>query len=587
MAKINRKTDAKPYAKQTQKVSRQFSVILALLFGVGLALLPQVAAAASLYFSPSSGSYNVGQTFSVSVYVSSADQAMNAASGVISFPSDKLEVASLSKSGSIFSLWVQEPSFSNSAGTVNFEGIVLNPGFTGSGGKVITLIFRAKAAGNALLTLSSGSVLANDGQGTNILTSMGNASFSFSLIDSDVPEAKTLSVVAGIPAAPQISSLTHPDPNKWYAKKDAKFVWQVPSGIVAVRLLYDKYPNSQPKVVYEPATSEKEINDIRDGIYYFHAQFKNKNGWGSIAHFKFQIDNQPPNPFQIIISEGRQTTNPQPTLFFETTDEISGIDHYEIIIDKESPIETEKSEYKMPLQDLGKHNIIVKAIDKAGNATLAMTDLEILPIEAPKITDYPREVLPGSIISLKGTAVPEATIKVYLQQDNQQIKTGETKSDASGKWIYTEVEPVEKGVYLLWAQAMDIYGAKSEPSEKITVLVNPPAFLRIGKLAIDYLTTIITLLVFILLIVLGTFWILQRIKNRKRKLRKEANDTEKALYQAFKVLKKEIEEQVAKLDGKPGLSEREKKVCDDLKEALRISEKFVGKKIKDIKKELQ
>jgi predicted Holliday junction resolvase-like endonuclease len=134
---------------------------------------------------------------------------------------------------------------------------------------------------------------------------------------------------------------------------------------------------------------------------------------------------------------------------------------------------------------------------------------------------------------------------------------------------------------------MDIYGAKSEPSEKITVLVNPPAFLRIGKLAIDYLTTIITLLVFILLIVLGTFWILQRIKNRKRKLRKEANDTEKALYQAFKVLKKEIEEQVAKLDGKPGLSEREKKVCDDLKEALRISEKFVGKKIKDIKKELQ
>ena len=90
------------------------------------------AQAASLYFSPSSGSYIIGERVSVNVYVSSADQAMNAASGVISFPQDKIEVVSLSKTSSIFSLWVQEPSFSNSAGTVNFEGIVLNPGFTGS-----------------------------------------------------------------------------------------------------------------------------------------------------------------------------------------------------------------------------------------------------------------------------------------------------------------------------------------------------------------------------------------------------------------------------------------------------------------------
>src|SRR3989344_8514414 len=103
----------------------------ALLFGI-FGILPLTAQAATLYFSSSSGTQAVGTTFSVGVYVSSADQAMNAASGVISFPADKLAVESLSKSGSIFSLWVQEPSFSNSAGAVNFEGIVLNPGFTGA-----------------------------------------------------------------------------------------------------------------------------------------------------------------------------------------------------------------------------------------------------------------------------------------------------------------------------------------------------------------------------------------------------------------------------------------------------------------------
>ena len=66
---------------------------------------------------------------------------MNAASGVISFPADKLEVVSLSKTGSVFTLWVQEPSFSNSAGTINFEGIVLNPGFIGAAGKTPTIKF--------------------------------------------------------------------------------------------------------------------------------------------------------------------------------------------------------------------------------------------------------------------------------------------------------------------------------------------------------------------------------------------------------------------------------------------------------------
>ena len=60
--------------------------------------------AASLYLSPSSGSHAVNQSFSVGIYASS-DEAMNASSGVLSFPTDKLQVVSVSKSGSIFSLF--------------------------------------------------------------------------------------------------------------------------------------------------------------------------------------------------------------------------------------------------------------------------------------------------------------------------------------------------------------------------------------------------------------------------------------------------------------------------------------------------
>ena len=136
------------------------------------------AYAATLYFSPTTGSHTVGSTFTVGIYVSSPGQSMNAASGEISSPSNSLQVVSLSEVGSIMNLWVQNPSFSNSVGTVDFQGIVLSPGFTGSNEKVLDVTFKVKAAGTAPLTFQSGSVLANDGNGTDILTGFGSAKFA-------------------------------------------------------------------------------------------------------------------------------------------------------------------------------------------------------------------------------------------------------------------------------------------------------------------------------------------------------------------------------------------------------------------------
>ena len=78
------------------------------------------ALAGSMYFSPSSISRAAGQTFSVSVRVNTDGQAINAAQGSIVFDPQKAEVASISKSGSIFNLWTQEPKFSNTEGTVEF-----------------------------------------------------------------------------------------------------------------------------------------------------------------------------------------------------------------------------------------------------------------------------------------------------------------------------------------------------------------------------------------------------------------------------------------------------------------------------------
>ncbi|MBU6370586.1 MAG: hypothetical protein KGH93_02765 [Patescibacteria group bacterium] len=158
---------------------------------------PLAASAASLSFLPQTGSVSAGSEFTVNADVASTDQAMNAVSATVAFPKDKLSVVSVSKSGSIVSLWTVDPSFSNSDGSVTFEGIVLNPGFEGQNGKVVSITFRAKSAGTAAISFDSGSVLANDGVGTSLPTSLGSATFT---ITPTLPQA-TASSAATVPTA--------------------------------------------------------------------------------------------------------------------------------------------------------------------------------------------------------------------------------------------------------------------------------------------------------------------------------------------------------------------------------------------------
>ena len=124
--------------------------------------------AATLSLSPSSGNYSVGDTIKIKIIVSS-DTPVNAVSSKISFSNYILSLSSISKSGSIISLWAQEPTFSNGDGTINLEGVILN-GYTGNYGEVATLIFKAKREGQAEIKFSSASVLANDGNGTEVIS---------------------------------------------------------------------------------------------------------------------------------------------------------------------------------------------------------------------------------------------------------------------------------------------------------------------------------------------------------------------------------------------------------------------------------
>lgn len=573
---------------------------------IGFALLFVCGAksveAATLYISPASGSYTVGGVFSVNIFVSSTDHAMNAASGIISFPQEKLEVVSLSKSGSIVSLWVLEPTFSNGAGTINFEGIVLNPGFTGSAGKIVIVNFKTKAAGSASLTFSSGSILANDGQGTNILTGMGSGSYK---ISSEVitpkekekpvtpkpkpapaPDTKEKKLPEDIEISkPEIFSPAHSDQAVWHNSNDVEFKWELPYGVTEVSILLDDKPDSNPGPISDGLFSTKSYPDLEDGVWYLHLKLKDEYGWSEIEHFKIQIDTTPPQPFQIEIEQKEIYT--WPVLNFKTTDETSGIDRYEVEIDSPSSIfkivKPEDAFLKAPVLPPGQHTAIVKAIDKAGNETIAVADFTIEPIEAPVIKSYPRELKSTDTLFISGIALPDVAINVFIQSEKtEKIIKRTSLSNQDGKWCLTYQDELINGQYFIWAQAINSQGMKSEISNKISFLVTSPIFVKFGSWVINYFTVFIALLLFtILVIAFLAFW----AGLMRNKLKKETDEAQTALHKNLKDLKKLMAKEINRLDkleGKDGHSRERAKIRKTIQSRINFIEKKILGEIKDI-----
>lgn len=166
------------------------SLFSILFFGLFICVLPVYAS--SVGFNPDNGAYNVGDLVRVRVVVSS-DKSINATSGQILFPRDLLSLSSVSKNGSIINLWAQEPSYSNTSGVISFEGVILN-GYSGEQGTILTLIFKAKSTGTANLKFSQASILANDGNGTEVISGKGTAALTIKeqIKDQQIPVGKTI-----------------------------------------------------------------------------------------------------------------------------------------------------------------------------------------------------------------------------------------------------------------------------------------------------------------------------------------------------------------------------------------------------------
>jgi len=339
-------------------------------FGFTLLVLfvsPAFVHAASVSLSPSSGTYEVGDRFSVRVLVSSTDQLMNAVSSDISFSPSRLQLVSILQSSSIIDFWAQAPTFSNQSGKASFDGIILS-GYQGGSGELVTLVFRAAGIGSTTVEIPVGSVLAHDGLGTSIPSTFGKANFD--IVETGV--APPPPVVVPL-AVPRISSPTHPDENKWYADKNPIFTWPLPSDVIDVKVFVTREPTPEFDG-FQGLIDRYVLPDVQEGTQYLHVVFETEEGFSETVSFRFNVDSEPPE--QVVIEEVYRSYRDNRRAEFSITseDKTSGISHYRISIDGahvEDWVDDGTHKYQTPSLWYGNHTLTVEAVDQAGNTTAA------------------------------------------------------------------------------------------------------------------------------------------------------------------------------------------------------------------------
>ncbi len=559
--------------------------IVPFFFALALSLLPTVAMAATLGFAPSTLTRSFGQTFTTTVFVGSAEESMNAASGVISFSTDKLEVVSLSKTGSIMSLWVQEPSYSNQNGTINFEGVVLNPGYQGAQGNLLTITFKAKAVGQASAKFTSGTVLANDGSGSNILSGMGSGSF----VISSGSAAET-TVAAPPPTTGDgstITSTTHPDQSKWYANSAPEFSWVLPLGALEVRTAIGSSPEVMPTVSYAPPISSKKVDPQTDGVYYFALRIRTAEGWGDVARYRVNIDTTPPSPFSITFPHGNKSLEPQPVILFNTTDNESGIGGYEVVIDGKGPSKVapsaDSNPYPLPPQVPGSYTVTVTAADEAGNSRSASESFVIEAIDAPLITYYKEEIVYGDIVKIGGTTYPNSEVHVVIRERDEIVAEEHTKSNSLGDFAIVATKRLPSGDYTFTARVTDDRGAMSNETSPLPLTVKSRFLTDLIDLTLDYLSAAFLAILALALLFGGGAYIWYRSFMLVRRLRRESSEAETVLAKSFELLRRDVFEHASQLRAlKRKLTKEETFFLERFASNLDDAEKIIIKEIHDI-----
>lgn len=495
-------------------------IYILFILGVFFLLPSSTVFAADLTLSPSTGTYSSGQTFTATVRAVPGGDNINAVEATISFDPAVLSVVSVSKTGSVFSLWTTEPTFSNSTGKIEFGGGSPSP-FT-STSNIVTITFRAVAEGTGAVTFTDASVLAADGRGTDVFKNSTDGSFTVSGAETPTPTPtptptteepvseptnnEEAIIFGDPPRPPEIGSPTFLDPEVWYNKTEGVFTWTLPFDVDVVAIEITDDPENRPEenedAIIDPPVEEFFItkDNIQDGIQYVSVNYQNQVGWGAVTNRKLQIDTTPPEPFAINVRAGNSQTS-FPILNFEAVDTTSGVEYYDMTVADKEPLRITPDEARLgyllnELED-GTYTVKVVATDKAGN-------------------------------------IRESSVAVLI----------------TAGWV-KPVEIVDEGSFWDFLTALNLF--------------------------------IFFLLVVIILQIIYFWYEHKNIKAREEKLRRETREIQDQMEKIFSALRDEIYDQINTITKRKRLSAKEKEAVEALSQALEVSETLIEKEINDVK----
>lgn len=327
----------------------------------------KVSAATVSFFTSGGGSVYPNTNINVTVYANGSDP-YNAVDVTVNF--SNLTYLGVSAAGG----WTGVSGPNRSGNTITYSGALLGSSATGSRA-VLNLSFRASSSLGSGTISASGTIALADGNGTQV--SGGGNTVTYNVIAAPPPPKPA-------PTAPSITSTSHPSQDDWYKSNSVNLTWDKHEGILDFSYELNTAGDTNPDDVAEQAENILTLDNLPEGINYFHVRARNEVGWGDPSHFRINVDSTSPDPFKIAILDDPEDED-QYILFYATNDAASGISYFDVEIDGEN-LGPQPSGYKIS-KNTGK--VLVTAFDKAGNSI--SDELIITPDLVPVDEEIPED----------------------------------------------------------------------------------------------------------------------------------------------------------------------------------------------------
>ena len=224
------------------------------------------------------------------------------------------------------------------------------------------------------------------------------------------------------PGAPEVSSPTHDDPDKWYPTGAATFEWTEPfdvSGIDGYSYLLDREPLTRPDTTSEGTAQQKSYPDddtvSPNGDNWFHVAARDgASNWSDPGHRRVRVDREPP------VAPATVTSTTHPAAFEQVaiassnrkatvawtpgTDGVSGVGGYKYVFNQSRDIRpdavatTPADQLQATSQELddGVWYFHVVTVDNAGNVSTEdrvygpiVVDEDSSPYGTPTLSNRP------------------------------------------------------------------------------------------------------------------------------------------------------------------------------------------------------